>query len=148
MVATGLDAQGTGPVILLGEAIVQRFVTGLQPYLIALRILGCRHFQLGEGRHVVVGHFPGLVGIQVLLCPQESIEHPVWTDSGVDQQGFQAMALGQVRRIVAAERAADQQWPPERSNRLLQLTDGLAGMVMQGWHTQLVDQAQAFHHFT
>ncbi|MNF13142.1 hypothetical protein D3C80_2148730 [compost metagenome] len=58
------------------------------------------------------------------------------------------MALGQVSRIVAAERAADQQWPPERSNRLLQLTDGLAGMVMQGWHTQLVDQAQAFHHFT
>ncbi|MDR7284713.1 hypothetical protein J2X84_003555 [Pseudomonas corrugata] len=146
MVATGLDTQGTGPVVLLGEAIVQRFITGLQPHLIPLRVLGRRHFQLGQGRHVVVGQFPSLIGIQVFLRSHEPVEHPVWTDGRVDQQSLEAMALGQVSRIVAAEGAADQQWPLQLDNSLLQLSDGLARVVMQGWHTQLIAQTQALHH--
>ncbi|MNM52388.1 hypothetical protein D3C81_634660 [compost metagenome] len=96
---------------------------------------------------MVVGQFPGFIGIQVFLRSQESVEHPVRTDGRVDQQGFQAMALGQVSRIVAAERAADQQRPTELGDRLFQLTDGLTGMMMQCRYTQLVAQAQTVHHF-
>jgi hypothetical protein len=62
---------------------------------------------------VVVGQFPGFIGIQVFLGAQVTVEHPVRADRRVDQQGLEAMALGQVGRIVAAERAADQQWPPQ-----------------------------------
>ncbi|MNF86420.1 hypothetical protein D3C84_688560 [compost metagenome] len=103
MVAAGLDAQGTGAVILLGEAVVQRFVASLQPHLIPLRILEARHIKLGQGRHMIVGQLPSLFGIQVFLCPQVPVEHPVRADRRVDQQGLEAVALSQVSGIVAAE---------------------------------------------
>ena len=89
--------------MVLGVAIVQGFITGLQPHLITLGVLRCRHFQLGQGRYMVVGQFPGLIGVQVFLRPQVPVEHPVRAYGRVDQQGLQAMALGQVSRIVAAE---------------------------------------------
>jgi len=103
MVAPGLDAQGTGPVVLLGEAIVQGFIPGLQPHLIPRGILGSRYFQLGQRRDVVVGQFPGFIGVEVLLGAQVTVEHPVRADRRVHQQRLEAMALGKMGCIVAAE---------------------------------------------
>lgn len=67
VVAASLDTQGTGPVILLGEAIIQCFVPGLQPHLIALGILGRCNLKLSQGRDVIVGQFPGFIGVEVRL---------------------------------------------------------------------------------
>ncbi|MNN00140.1 hypothetical protein D3C81_1127230 [compost metagenome] len=56
------------------------------------------------------------------------------------------MALGKVSGIVAAERAADQQWPPQLGNRLLQLLDSLARVMVQCRNAQVFAQAQTLHH--
>ena len=103
MVATGLNAQGTGPVILLGEAIIQGFIPGLQPHLITRGILGRRHFQFGQGRDVVVGQLPGFIGLEVLLGAQVTVKHPMRADRRVHQQRLEAMAFGKMGCIVAAE---------------------------------------------
>src|SRR5450830_1824502 len=66
MIAAGLDTQGTGPVILLGSAIIQGFVGGLRSELETMRVLGGRDFQLGQGRHVIEGQVPGLATVEVL----------------------------------------------------------------------------------
>ncbi|MNH34995.1 hypothetical protein D3C79_956410 [compost metagenome] len=108
MIAAGLDAQCTGPIELLGPAIVQGLIGGLQPDLIASGVRRRGNFKFGQGLHVIVGQFPGFTGVVVLLRPQVTIEHLVRVDRWVDQQRLEPVALGQVGGIVAAERAADQ----------------------------------------
>ncbi|MNQ92267.1 hypothetical protein D3C85_1076860 [compost metagenome] len=94
---------------------------------------------------MVVGQFPALAGVQVLLRAQVTVEQLVGTDGRVDQQGLEAMALGQVSGIVAAERAADQQRPAQFTDRFFQLHQGLAGMVVQRRDLQLLGQPQVLH---
>ncbi|MOA38043.1 hypothetical protein D3C78_1596910 [compost metagenome] len=108
VIATSLDAQRAGPVELFGLAVVQGFIGGLQPDLIAPGIRRRRHLKFGQGLHMIEGQLPGLTGVVVLLSAQKAIETPVRVDRRVDQQCLEPMALGQVGGIVAAERAADQ----------------------------------------
>ncbi|MNJ69876.1 hypothetical protein D3C77_662770 [compost metagenome] len=108
VVAAGLDTQGAGPVELLGLAVIQGLVGGLQPDLIAAAIGRRRNFELGQGLHVIQGQFPGLTGVMVLLGTQKTVETLVRIDRRVDQQRLEPMAFGQMGGIVAAERAADQ----------------------------------------
>ena len=48
-------------------------------------------------------------------------------------------------RIVAAERAADQQRPTEVADGTFQLSDGLPWMVVQFGYAKLIAQAQSLH---
>ncbi len=52
------------------------------------------------------------------------------------------MALGQVRRIVAAKRAADQQRPAELGQACFELGDGLTRMMVQRGDPQAFGHAQ------
>jgi len=146
VITAGLDTQGTRRVILFSVAVVQGFIAGLQPHLTTLRVLGSWHFQLGQRLHVIVGQFPGFAAVMIGLRTQIAVEHPVRADGRVDQQGLEAVLTGQPCRIVAAERAAYQQWATQLTDCGLQLGDGLTRMMMQGRHAQLIAKAHALHH--
>ncbi len=103
MIATALNPQGTGLVIGFSVTVVQGFIACLQPHLIPLRVLGRRHFKLGQGLHMIEGQFPGFAAVKVGLRAQITVEHPMRADGRIDQQGFEPMLLGQPGRIVAAE---------------------------------------------
>ena len=53
------------------------------------------------------------------------------------------MALGEVRRIVAAKRAADQQRSPKLGQTGLELPNGLTRVVMQGGNPQTLGLAES-----
>ena len=135
MVAASLYTQGTCTVIALGVAIVQGFIGRLQPHLIAAGIYRGRHFQLGQGLYVIVGQFPGFTAVVIALSAQVPVKMLVWRYRRVHQQGLEAMALGQMGGIVAAERTAHQQWRAQFGDGRFKLGDGLPRVVMQGGHT-------------
>lgn len=145
VVATGLDTQGTSTVIALGVAIVQGFIGGLQPHLIAVGIGRGRDFQFGQGLNVIVGQFPGFTAVMVALGAQVTVEMLVRGYRRVDQKGLEAMAIGQMGGIVAAERTAHQQWRTQFGDGRFELDHGLPWMVVQGRHSQLVGQAELLH---
>ncbi|MNZ33808.1 hypothetical protein D3C78_511670 [compost metagenome] len=137
MVATGLDTQRARPVITLGVSIVQGFIGGLQPHLIAPGVRWGRHFQFSEGLDMIVGQFPGFAAVVVALGAQVAVEQFVRGDRRVDQQGLEAVALGQMGGIVAAERTADQQGRPQFGDGGFELCNGLARVMVQGGYAQL-----------
>src|SRR5690606_6102499 len=54
----------------------------------------------------------------------------------IDQQSLEPVTLGKVRRIVAAERTADQHGTSHLGDGRLKLGNGLARMMMQRRHLQ------------
>ena len=134
VIASGLNTQGTRRVVLFSEAIIEGFVSGLQPDLKTVRVLRRWHFKVGQCRHMIVGQLPSFTTVKIGLGAQITVKHPMRADGRVDQQGFKPMLLGQPRRIVAAERACDQQRAAQLMNGRLQLRDGFTGMMVQGWH--------------
>lgn len=72
-----------------------------------------------------------------------AVETAVWHHRRIDQQGLQSMALGKVRRIVAAKRAADQQRSPKLGQTGLELPNGLTRVVMQGGNPQTLGLAES-----
>lgn len=95
---------------------------------------------------MIVGQLPGFIGIEVLLGAQVTVEHSMRADRRIDQQRLEAMAFGKMGCIVAAERAADQQWAAQFCDGFLQLRNRLTRVVMQRRDTQPVGQAEVIHH--
>lgn len=141
MVAASLNAQGTATIELCSITVIQRFVACLQPDLIALSILRRRSFQFRQSGHMILGKIPDFPAIEVCLRPEVTVETAVRCHGRVDEQSLQAMALGEVGRIVAAKRAADQQRAPELGEAGFELDEGLAWMMMQCRNPQSISQA-------
>ncbi|MNJ65950.1 hypothetical protein D3C77_619920 [compost metagenome] len=95
---------------------------------------------------MIVGELPGFTGVVIVLGAQVAVEMLVRCYRRVHQQGLEAVALGQIGGIVAAERTTDQQWRAELGDGRFELGDGLARVMVQGGHTQLGRQAQLLHH--
>ncbi|MNT48606.1 hypothetical protein D3C72_1853960 [compost metagenome] len=91
---------------------------------------------------------PGFVAVVVLLRAETPVEQPVRGHRRIDQHGLQAVALGQVGRIVAAQGAADQHWAAQLGDGRFELANGLARMVVQGRHPQALGKPQALHERT
>src|SRR5690606_30066770 len=72
-------------------------------------------------------------------------EAQVRLHGGVDQQRLESMPLGQTGGVVAAQRTADQNGIAQLGDQRLQLGHGLARVMMQGGHAQLVFQAKMSH---
>src|SRR3546814_17314614 len=104
-VATGRNAQCTTTIELRSVTVIQRLVARLQPDLIALGILWWRSFQFRQGGYMIVGEVPDFPAIQIGLRPKITVEPAVRCHGRIDEQCLEAMALGAVRRIVAAKRA-------------------------------------------
>ncbi len=66
--------RAAGPVVALGGAVIEGFVGGLQPHLVAFGPSVVRDFQFGQGGHVVQGQFPGLAAVVVGLRAEVAVE--------------------------------------------------------------------------
>jgi hypothetical protein len=92
---------------------------------------------------MVFSQLPDLTAIEVGLRPEIAIETAMRRHGRIDQQGLQPVAFGEMGCIVSAEGAADQQWPPQLGDGLLELRNRLTGVMMQRRHLQRGGQAQA-----
>jgi len=111
MITTGLDAHRTAPVVISRMTVIQRFVTRLQPDLVTLGILRRWHLQLGQRRDMIFRQIPNLAAVEVGLGAEITIETAMRRNGRIDQQGLEAVSFGEMRCIVSAEGAADQQRP-------------------------------------
>ncbi|MNG08022.1 hypothetical protein D3C84_913520 [compost metagenome] len=93
---------------------------------------------------MILGQSPGFTAVMVGLLDLAAVEQPMRAHCRVDQQGAQAMLLGQMSGVVAAQGAADQQRPAQFGDGRLQLRDGLARMMVQGRHPQMLGDAALF----
>src|SRR5690606_17906949 len=97
---------------------------------------------------MILGEVPDFAAVQIGLRAKVAIETAMGRNGRIDQQRLQSMALGKVRRIVAAERTADQQWPTQFGELCLELDDGLPRMVMQRRHPQSIRHADTLQRRT
>src|SRR5688572_24872633 len=88
-------------------AVIEHLVAGLDQQQITSR-RDARHEELLPLREVGLGEFVGLAGMKVLLRPEVGAQADMRVDRRIDQHRLQAVLLGEVRGVEAAQRGADQ----------------------------------------
>src|SRR5688572_9242763 len=86
-----------------------------------------RHVELLPLREVGLGELVGLAGMKVLLRPEVGAQADMRVDGRIDQHGLQAVLLGEVRGVEAAQRGADQARRFFSRDHLLGNADGFVG---------------------
>ena len=144
VVTTALDPQSTCAIEALGVAVVQRFICGLQPHLIAGRIRRRARVYRTQRLDVIKRQLPGLAGIVIALSADVTVEKAVRLDSRVDEQRAKAVALCQGGCVIATEGASHQRWLAQIRYRGFQLVQRLARMMMQSRYAQARRHPHAF----